>query len=186
MCHWLCQNPNGSKWLQNALQTLWCDVWTQFPQPLSSLPLSYHQLHVAPQFPPAMVLCTDSLFSSAWLPHFGISFFSICLSPTSQLAHCIWPSSFSVLKAQPRCHLLQMAFRPLHLRVPCTFPDLLWRLEFIITPSFCCCCSVTKSCLTLCDPVDYSMPGSLELHFILEFARIHAHWVGDATQLYNT
>ena len=75
--------------------------------------------------------------------------------------------------------------RPLHLCVPCTFPDLLWRLEFIITASF-CCCSVTKSCLTLCDPVDYSMPGSLVLHFILEFARIRAHWVGDATQLYNT
>ena len=24
----------------------------------------------------------------------------------------------------------------------------------------CCCCSVTKSCLTLCDPIDYSPPGS--------------------------
>ena len=24
----------------------------------------------------------------------------------------------------------------------------------------CCCCSVTKSCLTLCDPMDYSTPGS--------------------------
>ena len=26
---------------------------------------------------------------------------------------------------------------------------------------FCCCCSVTKSCLTLCDPMDYSIPGSM-------------------------
>ena len=25
---------------------------------------------------------------------------------------------------------------------------------------YCCCCSVTRSCLTLCDPVDYSLPGS--------------------------
>ena len=24
----------------------------------------------------------------------------------------------------------------------------------------CCCCSVAKSCLTLCNPMDYSMPGS--------------------------
>ena len=26
-----------------------------------------------------------------------------------------------------------------------------------------CCCSVTQSCLTLCDPTDCSMPGSLSL-----------------------
>ena len=25
----------------------------------------------------------------------------------------------------------------------------------------CCCCSVTQSCLTLCNPMDYSMPGFL-------------------------
>ena len=24
----------------------------------------------------------------------------------------------------------------------------------------CCCCSAAKSCLTLCDPMDYSPPGS--------------------------
>ena len=110
-------------------------------------------------------------------------FVSICPSPTSQLARCIWPGSFSVLKAQLRCYLLQMAFCPLPLCVPCTFPDLLWHLEFIITSNFCCCCSATKSCLTLCDPVDYSKPGSPVLHFIFEFAQIHAHWVGDATHL---
>ena len=23
-----------------------------------------------------------------------------------------------------------------------------------------CCCSAAKSCLTLCDPMDYSLPGS--------------------------
>ena len=69
------KTPNGSKCLRNALQTPWCDVWTQFPQPLFSLPLAYHQLHGAAQFPPAMVLCTDSLFSSVRLPCFEISFF---------------------------------------------------------------------------------------------------------------
>ena len=26
-----------------------------------------------------------------------------------------------------------------------------------------CCCSVTQSCLTLCDPMDCSMPGSLSI-----------------------
>ena len=31
---------------------------------------------------------------------------------------------------------------------------------------FCGCCSVAKSCLTLCDPTDGSMPGSPVLHTI--------------------
>ena len=42
------------------------------------------------------------------------------------------------------------------------------------------CCSVAKSCPTLCDPMDYSMPGSPVLHHLPEFAQIHVHWVGDA------
>ena len=47
----------------------------------------------------------------------------------------------------------------------------------------CCWCSVTKSCLTLCDPMDYSMPGFVVLHYLLEFAQIHVHWVSDTIQL---
>ena len=34
------------------------------------------------------------------------------------------------------------------------------------------CCSVTKSCLTLCDPMNYSTPGSSVLHCLWEFAQI--------------
>ena len=45
-----------------------------------------------------------------------------------------------------------------------------------------CCCSVTQSCPTLCDPVDYSTPGFPVLHHFLDFAQIHVHWVGDAIQ----
>ena len=41
-------------------------------------------------------------------------------------------------------------------------------------------CSVAKSCLTLCDPMDCSMPGSSVLHYLPEFAQIHVHWVSDA------
>jgi len=40
---------------------------------------------------------------------------------------------------------------------------------------FCCCCSVTKSCPTLCDPMDCSMPGFIVLHCLPEFAQIHVH-----------
>ena len=46
----------------------------------------------------------------------------------------------------------------------------------------CCCFSVTKSRLTLCDPMDCSMRSFPALHYLLEFTRIHVHWVGDAIQ----
>ena len=44
------------------------------------------------------------------------------------------------------------------------------------------CCSVAKSCLTLCDPVICSTPGLPVLHYFPEFARTHVHWVDDAFQ----
>ena len=40
-----------------------------------------------------------------------------------------------------------------------------------------CWCSVTKLCSTLCDLMDYSMPGCTVLHSLLEFAQFH--WVND-------
>ena len=46
-------------------------------------------------------------------------------------------------------------------------------------------CSVTKLFLTLCDPMDCSMPGFPVLHYLLEFAQIHVHWVIDAIQLFH-
>ena len=44
------------------------------------------------------------------------------------------------------------------------------------------CCSVAQLCLTLCDPMDCSMPGFLILHHLPELAQTHVHWVGDAIQ----
>ena len=41
-------------------------------------------------------------------------------------------------------------------------------------------CSVAKSCPTLCNPMDCSIPGFLVLHYLLVFAQIHVHWVSDA------
>ena len=45
-----------------------------------------------------------------------------------------------------------------------------------------CCCSVTQFCPALCDPMDCSMPGFPVLHYLLEFAQTHMHWVDDAIQ----
>ena len=39
------------------------------------------------------------------------------------------------------------------------------------------CCSITKLCLTLFNPMDYSMPDFPALHHLLEFAQTHYHWV---------
>ena len=44
------------------------------------------------------------------------------------------------------------------------------------------CCSVTKSCPTLHDPMDCSTPGFPALHYLLEFAQVHVHWISDAIQ----
>ena len=44
-----------------------------------------------------------------------------------------------------------------------------------------CCCSIAKSCLTLCNPRDCSTPG-FPVHCLPEFAQAHVHWVGDAIQ----
>ena len=43
-------------------------------------------------------------------------------------------------------------------------------------------CSVTESCPTLCHPTDCSTPGFPVLHYLLEFAQSHVHWVSDALQ----
>ena len=42
--------------------------------------------------------------------------------------------------------------------------------------------SVAQSCLTLCDPVDFSTPGLPVHHQLPELTQIHAHRVGEAIQ----
>ena len=42
--------------------------------------------------------------------------------------------------------------------------------------------SVTQSCLTLCDPMDCSMPGLPVHHQLPELTQTHVHQVGDAIQ----
>ena len=56
--------------------------------------------------------------------------------------------------------------------------DLLWNLQYFLV--FSGCCSVTKSCPTLCDPMNCSTLFSLIFHYLPELAQTHVHWVGDA------
>ena len=45
-----------------------------------------------------------------------------------------------------------------------------------------CCCSASRSCLTVCNSMDCSTPGFLVLHHLLELAQTHVHRVSDAIQ----
>ena len=47
------------------------------------------------------------------------------------------------------------------------------------------CCSVAQSCLTLYNPIDCSTPGFPVLHYLLEFAQTHVHWISDAIQPFH-
>ena len=40
--------------------------------------------------------------------------------------------------------------------------------------------SVAQSCLTVCNPMEYSMPGFPVHYQLLELTETHAHRVGDA------
>ena len=42
--------------------------------------------------------------------------------------------------------------------------------------------SVAQSCLTLCNPMDCSIPGFPVIRHCPEFAQTHVHWVSDAIQ----
>ena len=43
------------------------------------------------------------------------------------------------------------------------------------------CCSAANSYPILCDLMDSSIPCSSVLHYLMEFAHIHIHWVSDTT-----
>ena len=47
-------------------------------------------------------------------------------------------------------------------------------------------CSVTKSCLTLCYPINCNASGSSVLSYLLEFAQTHVHCIRDVIQPSNS
>ena len=52
-------------------------------------------------------------------------------------------------------------------------------LTHTFLPLGCCCFSDLKLCLTVFDLMDCSTPGFPVLHYLLEFAQIHVHWISD-------
>ena len=67
-----------------------------------------------------------------------------------------------------------------------TRASVLAKSVFVVTLLKYCCCSVAKLCLTLCDPMDCSIPGFPVLHYLLEFAQTCVHWVSDVLQPSHT
>ena len=100
---------------------------------------------------------------------------------------CVWSQScVQDLRIHTACLLLKLV----RSWVPCPLPSrgaLLWAWLhnlFATKTTFTtvCCYSVAKLCPTLCDPMNCSTPGFPVLHYLLEFAQIHVHWVGDVIQ----
>ena len=56
---------------------------------------------------------------------------------------------------------------------PCSGGEFFFSVARMLVHSDPCCCSVSQSCLTLCDPLDYSMPDFSVLHYLPEFAQTH-------------
>ena len=63
-----------------------------------------------------------------------------------------------------------------------TFPWGSLRFPKVLQMSSRCCCSVTQSCSTLCNPMDCSTSGLPVPHHLPEFAQVHVHCINDAIQ----
>ena len=48
------------------------------------------------------------------------------------------------------------------------------------------CCSVTNLCPTPCDPIDYSMPGFPDFHYLQKFAQTRVHHEGSSVLILLT
>ena len=69
-----------------------------------------------------------------------------------------------------------------HLLLLCCFSLCLYLCVCFVKSS---CCSVTKLCPTLCDPMDNSTPGLPVPPHVSEFVQVHVHWIGDAIHQWN-
>ena len=62
------------------------------------------------------------------------------------------------------------------------FAFLLSQLPWLLEDSIIQFSSVAQSCLTLCNPMNWSTPGLPVHHHLPEFTQTHVHQVGDAIQ----
>ena len=65
---------------------------------------------------------------------------------------------------------------------PSCLPTCVLHKHSCINKSTCNCCSVTRLCLTHCEPMECSTPGLPAPHHLQKFAPVHAHCIVDAIQ----
>ena len=113
-----------------------------------------------------------SCFHSIWLICFPTSFYV----SLSLLSCCARPPLYYFPASHPTslCHLF--AFKLLSLQPPWWFSISLY---FLCVKETKMCCSVSKSCLTHCDPVDCSMPDFPVHHCLPEFAQVHVYCISE-------
>ena len=118
--------------------------------------------------------------------------FNIFLVSLSSGLHTFWRDIPIFLPQYLKC-LFSLGYFEEFLFLVLVFRNLLWFVMIHLTYDYpwhslsilgcclCCCyCLVTKLCPMLRDPMDWSTPGFSVFRYLLEFAPIHVHWVGDA------
>ena len=118
------------------------------------------------------VLCEENIvwnsafcFFVLFLPLVNFCCFNSCNKGSFFSTFCEIKNIFKCSSSTNAAHLLGL------ISDTCWLSNTGWL--FIVTI---CCYSVTKSCLTLCYPIDCSTPGSPVLHYFPGFAQIHIHW----------
>ena len=91
------------------------------------------------------------------------------------------PEFFSYVKSELNLQFLNLVFVTHIWKGPNYYSDIRQSREFEAWRGN--CCWVAQSSLTLCDLMDCSTPGFSVLHYLLEFAQTHIHWVSDIIQL---
>ena len=111
-----------------------------------------------------------------------VSFFSFVQTTFRDFGSWVWAHRLRVYKVFTKTDLGSLMKRRLCLGpagvINCTpLPALsFWVSLFPGTRGY------NKSCLTLCDPMEYSMPGLPVRHQHPKFTQTHVNWVGDAIQ----
>ena len=121
--------------------------------------------------------CINKVCSVVWFHRYSV----VCVSQISTTTLFFrqgwwiwWPIVLSLAYMKSRINNICFVFVSVYFIKP------LVRHIMYLSWHVCCCSLVTKSCLTLCDPTDCSMPGSSVLHYLLEFTQIYVQWVSDA------
>ena len=136
---------------------------------------------LGPAHPPSLRKLHSDLCSLSSYPSFRdlqvLSFSLVHFSSPSWLsAYC--PSDLSFMRRFSLTLCLTAS-------LPCSLHHFLVHFLHGVTRIWClivCWCSVTQSCLTLCNPMDCSTPGFPVHHQLPELVQTHVHRVGDALQ----